>query len=99
MLLLHMVRAELFGEPLDDGRPSALQDVFLPLVRRAQADGQIRRDLPAETCVQHILSNYLIAVAWAVRKGGSLRPVLREALTLAVDGLRPNSGDLGGERS
>lgn len=87
--VLDIVQAELLGEPWDDGQPTALQQLFGPLVARAQATGALRQDLTASQLVDHLLSTYLIAMVWGIRRGESLRIAVSLPMRLALDGIRP----------
>ncbi len=84
-----IVRAELFGEPLDDGRPSALQEILLPLIRRLREAGELRSDISDDVAAQHLLSCYLIHLAWAWRRGESFESAMRSVLHVTFQGLRP----------
>ncbi len=89
ILVPDVIYAELFGDPLDDGKPTALQQLFLPLVQQAQSCSVIRTDLDPAQVIEHLLSAYLIALAWAVRRGEKLNTALNLPIQLALDGLRP----------
>ncbi|MHB1629808.1 MAG: TetR/AcrR family transcriptional regulator [Bacilli bacterium] len=84
-----VIRAELFGEPLDDGRPSALQEILLPLLRRLREGGDMRPDVSDDAAAQHLLSCYLIHIAWAWRRGESFESAMGSVLCVAFQGLRP----------
>lgn len=86
-----IVRAELFGEPFDDGRPSALQEILLPLIRRLREAGDIRSDVSDDVAAQHLLSCYLIHITWAWRRGEPFESAVRLVLHVAFQGLRPRT--------
>ena len=92
ILVPDVIYAELFGDPWDDGKPTALQQLFLPLVQQAQSCSVIRTDLDPVQVIEHLLSAYLIALAWAVRRGERLNTALNLPIQLALDGLRPRPG-------
>lgn len=86
-----VIRAELFGEPLDDGRPSALQEILLPIMQRLREGGGVRSDVSDEAATQHLLSCLLIHVAWAWRRGEPFEEAMSLALRLVLQGLRPQT--------
>lgn len=82
-----VVRVELVGDPWDDGRPSALFSVFSPIVMRGQAEGVLRSDMPADAIVNHLLSNYLIGLAWILRHDWPFTETMRDVLQLTMEGI------------
>lgn len=82
-----VVRAELLGEPFEDGRPSALQEILLPLIARLREVGGIRPDVSDDLAAQHLLSCYLINIAWAWRSGEPFASAVHAVLHLAFQGL------------
>ena len=88
-LVPDIIQAELLGEPWDDGRPTALQQLFGPLVARAQAAGSLRQDLTTRQVVDHLLSTYFIAIIWGFRRGENLQSAVSLPMRLAVDGVKP----------
>ncbi|AEJ38682.1 putative TetR-family transcriptional regulator [Sulfobacillus acidophilus TPY] len=82
-----VVRVELTGEPLDDQRPSALAAILDPLIAQGQARGDIRVDVPRKALVQHVLSNYLLALAWALRHQEPLEAFMNQTFTLTWQGI------------
>ena len=82
-----VVRAELLGEPFEDGRPSALTEILLPLIARLREAGGIRSDVSDDLAAQHLLSCYFINIAWAWRSGESFASAVQAVLHLAFKGL------------
>lgn len=92
-LIPYIIQAELLGEPWDDKRPTALQQIFGPLVARSQSAGALRHDLSMPQIVDHLLSTYFIALIWGFRHGDPLGAALALPMRLALDGVRPRPGE------
>lgn len=90
-LVPDIIQAELLGEPWDDGRPPALQQLFGPLVARAQTTGFLRQDLTTRQVVDHLLSTYFIAIIWGFRRGENLQTAVSLPMRLALDGVKPRA--------
>ncbi len=88
-LVPYIIQAELLGQPWDDGRPTALQQLFGPLVAQAQSAGDLRHDLSVPQIVDHLLSTYFIALIWGFRRGERLGAAIALPMRLALDGVRP----------
>ncbi len=86
-----VIRAELFGEPLDDSRPSALQEILLPIIRRLRENGGVHPDISDDAAAQHLLSCQFMYLAWAWRRGDPFEGAMILALRLGLQGLRPQT--------
>ncbi|MCY0899787.1 MAG: TetR/AcrR family transcriptional regulator [Firmicutes bacterium] len=82
-----VIRVELMGDPWEDGKPSALTQILSPILAQGQMQGLVRSDLPVAVVAQHLLSNYLIGLAWIVRHEWPLEETMAQVFVLTVDGI------------
>ncbi len=87
MMLPNIIQAELLGEPWDDGKPSALHELFDPLVKAGQQTGVLRSDLSSNQIVDHLLSTFFIALIWGMRRGEELNTSVAVPMQIAMDGV------------